>query len=125
VRADLALDAQPPATLSALVEAFAETSLLRRSMFVRIAETDGPVTSKGRVRAILAAYWGALDRELRLAQTLGLERRARPALTIEQWAARAQTDAQQPDAQQPEPAQAVPSVPTGAAAAAEAEGDPS
>jgi len=36
-----------------------------------------PVTNKGKARALLAAYLQLVDRELRLAQALGLERRAR------------------------------------------------
>lgn len=77
VRADLALDSEAPATVEALVDAFAEVSLLRRALYARMVEAGGVVTGKGRIRSTLSVYVTALDRELKIAQTLGLERRQR------------------------------------------------
>ena len=61
-----------------MADAFAEVSLVRRSLFRRLSEQGGVLTGKGRVRAALGAYLTVLDREHRLASLLGLERRQRP-----------------------------------------------
>jgi hypothetical protein len=68
-----------PTTLLALQEAWVEASLFRRSMFVRMTEgqNPGPITAKGRTKALYAAWCAALDREMKLAQVLGLTRRAK------------------------------------------------
>ena len=56
----------------------AGTTLARsESLFIRMAELRGPITPKGKARALYSAYLSALDREHRLATTLGLERHAR------------------------------------------------
>lgn len=44
----------------------------------------GALTGKGRQRAALGAYLMSLDRLTRLSTTIGLQRRPRPALTLEQ-----------------------------------------
>ena len=44
-------------------------------MFVRLAEQGGPVTGKGKTRALFNTYLSALDREVKLALALGLRRR--------------------------------------------------
>lgn len=76
VTADLGGDVDGlPATLARLVGAFSETSLLRESVFIRMA--GQPTTNKGKARAMLSAYVALVDRELRLAQAIGLERKAR------------------------------------------------
>ena len=42
-----------------------------------LVELGGPITTKGKARALYSAYLGALDRETRLALALGMDRRAR------------------------------------------------
>jgi hypothetical protein len=74
--------------VAGLAEAYAESRLLRSSMFVRLIEQGGPVTGKGKKRALFDAYLGALDRETRLAGQLGLERRAR-RVSVEDYVATA------------------------------------
>lgn len=81
VRADAALDGEAPETLSGLFEAYAEVRLLRQAMFIRLTELGGPITTKGKARALYTAYLGALDRETRLATTLGTDRRQKPAVS--------------------------------------------
>lgn len=77
LRSDLAIDnGDAAATLAGLLDAYAEARLLRHSMFVRMVELGGPVTTKGKARALFGTYLQALDRERRLALDLGLERRA-------------------------------------------------
>jgi hypothetical protein len=56
--------------------------------------TEGPITAKGRTRAALSAYLAALDRQVRLAQLLGLERRARgvESMSIHDYVRRQETE---------------------------------
>ena len=61
-------------TLSRLVQAFAETSVLREAVFYSMA--GRPTSAKGHARRLLSAYLTLIDREQRLAQAIGLERRA-------------------------------------------------
>lgn len=61
-----------PPTLLALIDAYAEASLLRRSTFLQLVNRGGPVTTKGRTRGLLAAWGAFFDRELRAAERLGL-----------------------------------------------------
>jgi len=76
--ADVALDETNSAeTMRRLVEAHAEVSLLRESVFMQIGRLSGPVTGKGKMRALLSAYLSLVDRETRLAQAIGLERRSK------------------------------------------------
>ena len=77
LRADLAVDDGTATTFTGLLDAYAEARLLRHAMFLRLVDLGGPVTTKGKARSLYRAYLGALDRELKLAQALGLERRAR------------------------------------------------
>jgi len=73
--------------LRRLVEAHAEVSLQRESVFVQIGRLNGPVTGKGKLRALLGAYLSLVDRELRLAQAIGLDRRPKAGANIaEQFA---------------------------------------
>ena len=69
-----------PETQRGIVEALAEIRVFRRSMRIRLTEgpTAGPITAKGKTRALYTAYLGAVDREMKLAQLLGLERRSKP-----------------------------------------------
>lgn len=84
VRADLVADEGAAETLQGLVESYVEVRLLRSSLFIRLSETAGPVTGKGRVRSLFTAYLATVDKETRLATTLGLERRARRIPTLEE-----------------------------------------
>ncbi len=82
VLADLGADDGAAAeTLVGIADAYAEARLLRHAMFLRLVELGGPVTTKGKARALFSSYLQALDRETRLAQALGLERKAR-AVTL-------------------------------------------
>lgn len=65
----------PPQTLRRLIDAFSQTTLLREAVFCRMA--GEPTTAKGHSRRLLAAYMQLVDRELRLAQAIGLERRSK------------------------------------------------
>ncbi len=74
---DRALDAADcPTTLGGVIEAYAEARLFRMSMFIRLTEGDnpGPITGKGKTKALYVAYVQALDRETKLAQIIGLDR---------------------------------------------------
>lgn len=77
VRRDQALDDDAPETLAGLVDAYCEARLFRTSMFLRLVDLGGPVTSKGKARVLYTAYLSALDREMKLAQMLGLVRKPR------------------------------------------------
>jgi hypothetical protein len=82
VRSDLAAADDAPQTLLGLTDAYAEVRLFRSAMFVRLVEQGGPITAKGKARALYTAYLGALDREMKLAQQLGLERRSKPVQSL-------------------------------------------
>lgn len=85
LRADLAIeDGKAAETLAGLVDAYCEARLLRMAMFKRMTEQGGPVTGKGRVRAIFSTYLSALDRETKLATTLGLERRQKAVPSLQE-----------------------------------------
>jgi hypothetical protein len=75
--ADFGMDGNTAFTMSGLMDGFAEAHLLRKAMFIRMSELGGPITGKGKMRALYRAYLAALDREIKLAQLLGLERRPR------------------------------------------------
>ncbi len=51
VRTDLAHH-DAPETLVGLMDAYAEVRLFRQAMFLRLVELGGPITSKGRARAL-------------------------------------------------------------------------
>ena len=44
-------------------------------------QRHGALTGKGRQRAALTAYLGIVDRQVRLAQLLGLERKQKPVVS--------------------------------------------
>jgi hypothetical protein len=73
-------------TLVGLTGAYAESRLLREAMWARMLELGGPVTNKGKKRALFDAYLSALDREVKLATLLGLERRQRQLNIAEAFA---------------------------------------
>ncbi len=83
VQSDLALDETAAVTLASLADAYCEATLLRRSLFQRLAVEGGAVTGRGRTRQSLGVYLQVLDRELRLAATLGLERRTKPVSPLD------------------------------------------
>jgi hypothetical protein len=93
VRTDLAVDASTVEALRGLVDAYAEVRLFRTSMFLRLVDQGGPITTKGKARALYRAYLDALDRETKLAQVLGLERRSKQAASpVEYLQERARRD---------------------------------
>jgi AcrR family transcriptional regulator len=77
VHRDQALDDTTPETLRGLIDGYAEARLFRTSMFLRLVDQGGPITSKGRMRALYKAYLDALDRETKLAQVIGLARKTK------------------------------------------------
>jgi hypothetical protein len=85
LHSDLALNGTAAATMEGLIGAYTEARLLREGMFIRLVELGGPVTSKGKARALLSTYLASLDRERRLALDLGLERRAKPVPTLQEY----------------------------------------
>lgn len=85
LQADLGIeDGEAALTFEGLADAYVEAHLLRVAMFRRMAEQGGPVTGKGKKRAMFSAYLKALDRERRLALDLGLERQARET-SLRDW----------------------------------------
>ena len=70
-----------------LVERYLETSLLAEWLGGNLI-AEGALTSKGRTRAAATLYLQVVDRVYRLASTLGLERRARNAQTIDAYVSR-------------------------------------
>ena len=85
LRSDLAINGDAAATLEGLIEAYSEARLVRSAMFHRMVELGGPITTKGKTRALFASYLQALDREVRLATTLGLERRAKAVPSLAEY----------------------------------------
>lgn len=78
IRAQLAADTDDaPPTLLALIDAYAEAHLLRKSTFMQLASRGGPITNKGKVRGLLSAWGSFFDREVRAAEKLGLVRVSR------------------------------------------------
>src|SRR6187401_2413845 len=61
VRTDLAVDDSTAETLRGLIEAYSEVRLFRTSMFLRLVDQGGPITNKGKARALYRAYLDALD----------------------------------------------------------------
>lgn len=80
--------------LGGLMDTFEPTLLLR-----------GPLTPTRRVSAMFTSYMSMLDRYLRYSQALGLERRAKPAMTLEQWIAAQQPTQAPPETSAPEATQ--------------------
>jgi hypothetical protein len=70
-----------------LVERYLETSLLAEWLGGNLI-AEGALTSKGRTRAAATLYLQVVDRVYRLASTLGLERRAKNAQTIDAYVSR-------------------------------------
>jgi len=68
-----------------LADAFVELGAVRDYLGGRLAQ-EGPLTAKGRTRALLSAYLQVVDRQVRLAQVLGVERRTQGATLQERLA---------------------------------------
>lgn len=78
VKAQLAIaEGDGTETLLNTIDMYAEMNLLRRATFMQIAASGGPITNKGKLRALTSAYLSFFDRELKAAEKLGLERRSR------------------------------------------------
>jgi hypothetical protein len=56
-----------------LADAFTELSAIRAYLGTRLA-AEGPMTGKGRTRALLSAYLAVVSQQTRLAAILGLDR---------------------------------------------------
>ena len=81
VRRDTGLAGDAAETMRGLQEAYSEVRLFRQAMCYGWWSSRGPITSKGKARALWTAYCAASDRELKLAQTIGLERRQKKTLS--------------------------------------------
>jgi hypothetical protein len=77
LKVSLGLGDDAPETVLGLLEAYAEARLLRQAMFHQMTRLGGPITAKGKCRAVMTAYYAAHDREVKLATSLGLDRRGR------------------------------------------------
>lgn len=77
VARDLALDSHGAFTMFRTLDLYAQMTLLREGAWHQLIQRGGPVTNKGAARALLRVYLIAADRELKLAQVLGLERRTK------------------------------------------------
>jgi hypothetical protein len=76
VLSDLGIaETEATATLLALIDRFAETSLLCDAYFTWLQDQGGPIGTRGRQRAAVAGYLAVLDRQTKLATLIGLERR--------------------------------------------------
>ena len=87
ILADLGGDSEVPAVVRELVTRFVQASAISDSLAMNVV-TQGVLTGKGRTRASVTTFLQVLDRLQRLASTIGLERRAKPAEGIRQWAER-------------------------------------
>lgn len=70
-------------TLKSLADAFAEITLLRQSLFIHMMEGGGPLTGGAsrdakKIKSSLHVYVAMVDREDKLARSLGLTRRELP-----------------------------------------------
>ncbi|MCC7033836.1 MAG: hypothetical protein IT179_13505 [Acidobacteria bacterium] len=63
-----------------LADAFIELAAVRNYLGGRLA-AEGPLTGKGRTRALLTAYLSIVDRQTRLAALLGTDRPPTPVTT--------------------------------------------
>ena len=67
-----------------LVTAYLEQMCVKEFLAGRLL-VEGPLSAKGRQRALLTAYLAVSDRVLKLATTLGLSRKTKPAQSIEDF----------------------------------------
>ena len=82
VKADRGVNGDAAETMLGLVDGYAEARLFRQSMFIRLVDLGGVVTTKGKARALYTAYLSALDRETKLAGLIGLERRSKHVASV-------------------------------------------
>ena len=68
------------AVLARSLDAYAQATTMRAWLFERMA--GEPLINKGNARAMLGAYLSLLDRELRLAQVIGMARKSRKVGTV-------------------------------------------
>ena len=66
--------------LARSIGAYGQVTTMRETLFDRMA--GEAITNKGKARAMLGAYLSLLDRELRLAQLIGLTRSPRRVPTV-------------------------------------------
>ncbi len=81
---------------SALADTFVEVDSIRCYLAERV-EHEGPLTGKGRTRAVLSCYLSVVDRLVKLATLLGLDRRMKqidPLVAVR----RAVAEANEPEA---------------------------
>lgn len=85
IKEDFALteDGDGAVTLMSVADLFAELTLMRRTMFLRMMESGGPFTQQGHTRAIMHTFIAIIDRELRAATALGLEKKQKVVNPIE------------------------------------------
>jgi hypothetical protein len=76
-----------PGALVAAAEGAAQAVLLRDAAFLRVAETGGPTSLRGRRRAAFNVWLDACDRFERLVRVLGVSRRSRPAPSVREYMA--------------------------------------
>jgi hypothetical protein len=85
-RQEIENDLGGPEALSALtrdaVTRYLELTLVADYLGRKLA-TEGPLTTKGKQRAALAAFLGVVDRQSRLAQQLGFEKTPKKVNTLE------------------------------------------
>lgn len=90
VRRDAGGIEDAPVTLQGIQECYCEARLLRTSMFLRLVDVGGPVTAKGKARALYQAWCQAVDRETKLAQVLGLDRKSRVVRSLSDYIQKAE-----------------------------------
>jgi hypothetical protein len=75
------LGGEPSAVQADLVTDYARVDVLIESVAANI-EVGGIFTAKGHARAAVSLLLNLLDRRLRLATTLGIERRVKPVVPL-------------------------------------------
>lgn len=66
-----------PAVLSDAVDTFTELRLIRRAYFTFLELQGGPIARNGRQRTAARYYLNVIDRQLKIAALLGIERKAK------------------------------------------------
>jgi len=102
------------AALGILMDRAAEAVLLAETCWQNLVER-GPLTSRGRIRAVVNLYLQASDRAAKYAQVLGLDRQPRSIadMSLEQWLEQERTQ----DAPQTAPAAAQATIDVAAGSA--------
>jgi hypothetical protein len=105
VLSDLGQDAAE--VMLGVVDAYVEARLLRQSTFLRLAEQGGPVTGKGKRRALASFYLAVFAAELNAAAKIGFGRKARDVFDSPLDWCRAQDSRQSGDSTEPQAAGAT------------------